>query len=276
LIDRGYQVRAVVDAVRGMVEAGSAVMVLGNHEYIAVTYGTLASSAQPPSWLRPHTERNRMILWQTLKAYEQEPEQWHSAIEWFRSIPLAFETEEFRAVHACWDQARVAQLRQINPELSLRDAGFLERSVRKGSHENLIVERLLKGTDIPLPDGITMMGGDGVIRSRFRAKFWKSLPETYGDVVFQPDQIPSALLGRPLSREERGRLVHYSQSEKPLFVGHYWRRGTPRLIRNNIACLDYSAVRSGSLVAYRFNAGDRQLHQEQLVWVSNRQSEVER
>ena len=41
--------------------------------------------------------------------------------------------------------------------------------------------------------------------------------------------------------------------DTPLFVGHYWRTGEPALLHDQVACVDYSAGKGGSLVAYRFN-----------------------
>ena len=32
-----------------------------------------------------------------------------------------------------------------------------------------------------------MTSGDGLTRSFFRTKFWEDNPQTYGDIVFQPD-----------------------------------------------------------------------------------------
>lgn len=268
LIDRGPQVKATVDLVRAMVEAGHAEMVLGNHEYVAILYATPSPPGAPHPYLRQHNERTRQILKSTLLEYRERPDEWENVIQWFRSLPLFLEKPDFRVVHACWDQRRIDQLVAINPAANLQSDGFLQHCAERGSEEFRIVERLLKGTDIPLPAGMQIRGGDGFVRDRFRAKFWKSSPTTYGDIVFQPDQIPSHLLGKPLSEAERLRLVHYHQQEKPLFVGHYWRRGRPRLIRDNIACLDYSAVRAGSLVAYRFDVGDTVLTQDKLCWVA--------
>ena len=55
---------------------------------------------------------------------------------------------------------------------------------------------------------------------------------------------------------------------KPLlFVGHYWRQGQPNLIRPHLACLDYSAVSGGKLVAYRLGQEDRLLPSN-FVWVN--------
>lgn len=268
LLDRGPEIRDVVNVARNMVEAGAAQMVLGNHEFAAIAYSTPAAEGSVSPYLRKHTERIKRMLRQTLLQYAEYPAEWASMVEWFRTLPLFIEYDNFRVVHACWDHRRIEQLKVVNPDLNLADFGFLSESVKKGTTANRIVERLLKGTDLPFPDGMLMMGSDGVERDRFRTKFWKSAPQTYADVVFQPDKIPPPLLGKKLTDKERKRLLHYNGEEKPLFVGHYWRRGKPRLIRNNIACLDYSAVKSGRLVAYRMGHLDTSLEESKLVWVS--------
>ena len=62
--------------------------------------------------------------------------------------------------------------------------------------------------------------------------------------------------------------LHWKVSghEPLLFVGHYWRRGKPAPIRPNLACLDYSAVLNGKLVAYRLDQEQR-LDPHKFVWV---------
>ena len=70
-----------------------------------------------------------------------------------------------------------------------------------------------------------------------------------------------------LDDAEKGRLIHYSKEEKPLFVGHYWLRGEPAIVASNVACLDYSAVNSGKLVAYRFNTQEPQLNNLHFIFV---------
>src|SRR3546814_11180079 len=57
-----------------------------------------------------------------------------------------------------------------------------------------------------------------------------------------------------------------SDLEPLLFVGHYWRRGRPGPLRDNLACLDYSAVKNGKLVAYRLDSETR-LDPAKFVWV---------
>ena len=58
-----------------------------------------------------------------------------------------------------------------------------------------------------------------------------------------------------------------------LFVGHYWRSGHPAPIRPNLACLDYSAVLYGKLVAYRLDQ-ETQLDPRKFVWVDVERPEM--
>ncbi|PIE42519.1 MAG: serine/threonine protein phosphatase [Gammaproteobacteria bacterium] len=258
LIDRGPQVREAINIVRTMVENDAASMVLGNHEYMAIIFSTL----------KKHTSRYKRLLEQTLQEYQQREQEWDSVIRWMQSLPLYMEFDNFRVVHACWDAEKIADLDTLGTGNHLQNDSFLSKSAQPGTTENKIIERLLKGTDMLLPEGVFVKGADGVSRTRFRTKFWKSAPETYADVVFQPDRIPNQLLNKKLSVTEKSRLTYYAETEKPLFVGHYWRSGQPRLIRDNIVCLDYGAVNHGKLVAYRMECTDTKLLEDRLIWVS--------
>jgi hypothetical protein len=124
-----------------------------------------------------------------------------------------------------------------------------------------------------LPHGMTLTGGDGLTRGSFRTKFWEDDPQTYGDVVFQPDALPEPVAKRPLSDSEKGALLRYGVDEPLLFVGHYWRSGIPAAIRPNLACLDYSAVLYGKLVAYRLDQ-ETQINPDKFVWVDVTRPEV--
>jgi hypothetical protein len=85
-------------------------------------------------------------------------------------------------------------------------------------------------------------------------------------VVFQPDGLPDHAARMPLSQQQKNRLFLYGPDEPLLFVGHYWRRGRPGPLRDNLACLDYSAVKNGKLVAYRLDRETR-LDPAKFVWV---------
>jgi hypothetical protein len=127
--------------------------------------------------------------------------------------------------------------------------------------------------DMRLPDGLTMTSGDGLVRSFFRTKFWEDDPKTYGDIVFQPDALPEPVAQTPLTSTEKNSLLRYGVDEPLLFVGHYWRSGKPAPIRPNLACLDYSAVLYGKLVAYRLDQ-ETFLDPNKFVWVDVERPEV--
>ncbi|MGB3623359.1 MAG: metallophosphoesterase [Ketobacter sp.] len=268
ILDRGPNIRDAMQLVINMVNAGQAHLVLGNHEYNAIAYSTL-SFDHVDARLRRHYRRLGFHLRQTLKDYRYHLQEWKDVIGWLRQRPLFLEFDHFRVVHACWDQARIDQASDIHQSCVLLDDDFLAQSLLPATEPNRIIERLLKGTDMALPDGQTMLGSDGVRRSRFRTKFWSPSPKTLGDVIFQPDQLPHDLMSTPLSDRDRARLFKYGPSEKPLFVGHYWCKGTPAVIRDNLACLDYSAVKNGLLVAYRMGTQARLNNQDFISVESN-------
>ncbi|MCX2523212.1 metallophosphoesterase [Larsenimonas rhizosphaerae] len=263
LIDRGPRVRLALSIARSMVEAGEALIVMGNHEYNALTYCLPAHDGN--TWLRPHTPRTTRVIQETLDQFADTPAEWDDYLAWFMTLPLCLELPDLRVVHACWDEDLVRRFLARRPEGNI-DRAFLERTVRRDSFEHQVMDRLTRGVDVIMPDGIQIHSGDGFTRRSFRANFWAQSPQTYGDVVFQPDHLPAELDDHPLSEEEKARLPFYGPDERPLFIGHYWCEGIPALPAPNIACLDYSAVKYGRLVAYRFD-GESRLDANRFVWL---------
>lgn len=69
-----------------------------------------------------------------------------------------------------------------------------------------------------------------------------------------------------LQDHELKQLITYSQDAPPVFVGHYWMEGEPAPLKPNVACIDYSAVKYGKLVAYRLD-DEKALSRDKFVWV---------
>lgn len=265
LIDRGPRIRLAVTVAKRMVEAGAAYIVMGNHEYNAVAYSQPAPPESGQRWLREHTPRHNRIIADTLAQYRDYPDEWEAALSWFKTLPLCLEFDGFRVVHACWDQALVEALWARRPDASMDD-DFLLETCDPQSEAYRIMDRLTRGPYVQLPAGVAIHSGDGFTRTSFRAHFWADGPRTWGDVVFQPDNLPGALEERVLSAEECCQLSYYGSDERPLFVGHYWCEGIPALPVGNVACLDYSAVKYGRLVAYRWS-GEATLSADNFVWI---------
>ncbi len=270
IVDRGPRIRDALHLVRDMVETRSALMILGNHEFNAITY-TTPSGPGSTEYLRPHTPGNARQIAETLTQFEDHLQEWLAFVRWFVELPLFLEIEHpltrqvFRAVHACWDHTLIARHRQHYGDGHI-DWPFVIKSARKGSLEAITKQRLTGGVDLPLPEGEVMVSSDGYQRQVFRTKFWGRTAETYGQLLFQPDPLPDYIAKASISPEHRAQMVHYDLSEPPLFIGHYWLKGTPHPLAPNLACLDYSAVKYGRLVAYRMD-GEAQLQPDKFVWV---------
>ncbi|WP_317929157.1 metallophosphoesterase [Halioxenophilus sp. WMMB6] len=265
IVDRGPHIREALDVVYSMVDRRAAVCIMGNHEYNAVGYCTPAPPEMGRHYLREHNNHHNRLIAETLEQFAAYPVEWREYIEWFTQLPLFFETDHFRVVHACWDEQLIrSYLNQYHSNYTSIE--FITRSVIRDSFEGRVMDRLTRGTDLPLPEGRVITSRDGYQRRFFRTKFWAQAPETYADVVFQPDPLPEDLLHKVLSTEERDRLLFYGHDQRPLFIGHYWLQGTPKPIRSNIACLDYSAVKFGRLAAYRFDR-EEHLDEGKFVWV---------
>ncbi|PID43101.1 MAG: serine/threonine protein phosphatase [Proteobacteria bacterium] len=265
IIDRGPRIREALHLVRDMVERGSAQVIMGNHEYNALGYCTRARPGSERTYLREHTDRHARMLKETLDQFEHHPVDWQDFICWFYTLPLFLEFDCFRIVHACWDETLISRYKSQFRRNTI-DEDFLHASVVNGSFAGLVMNRLLRGTDLRLPDGEKIMGQDGIERSVFRTRFWADNPQTYNDVVFQPDPLPESVAQRPISEQDRKCLLAYPPGQLPVFVGHYWMSGTPGPLKPNVACLDYSAVKYGKLAAYRMDE-ERVLSADKFVWI---------
>ena len=263
IIDRGPRVREALHIVRDMVEAGEAEIVMGNHEYNFLCYCTPAQDGE--GFIREHNPRNRRILQETLNQFANHRADQNDFLKWILDMPLLIEKDDFRVVHACWHQQLIDRFLASYPDARI-DEDFLHRSDNHDTFEWTLLDRLLRGTHLRLPEGEIMVSKDGYRRKFFRTKFWAESPEYYADVVFQPDPLPEHVAKTRLTDSDYLDLIHYGRNEKPLFIGHFWRNGEPEPITENIACLDYSAVKFGKLVAYRYD-GEPVVSKERFVWI---------
>ncbi|MDO3722735.1 metallophosphoesterase [Marinobacter sp. chi1] len=265
IIDRGPRIREALHLVRDMVEHGSARIVMGNHEYNALGYCTRARPGSGRKWLREHNARHDRLIRETLEQFDAYPHEWNEFLEWFYTIPLFIEEDGFRVVHACWDGELIEKFKQSQGGACI-DEDFLHASSALESFAGQVMDTLLRGTDLRLPEGMSITGRDGYVREFFRTKFWADDPQTYADVVFQPDPLPKEVARRPLQAHERKQLISYPLDAPPVFVGHYWMEGAPAPLKHNVACIDFSAVKYGKLVAYRMD-GEKVLSPDKFVWV---------
>lgn len=255
-IDRGPAIREVLHTVRGMVEAGDAHAIMGNHEYNFICAETPDGKG---GFLRPEEKMRggQLETKRQLAGLESESEEWKA---WMKRLPLFLDLDGLRAVHACWDVRSMERLKGR----SLENHDFLVRTATKTTPEHRAAEIVLKGPEMEMPAGCFFHDKEGIARSTIRVRWW-DLPHAARVshlAMPEPFDVPGDADTCALRR-----IPNYSADEPPVFFGHYWlppsRKREPLAL--NIACLDFSAAFGGNtLVAYRWD-GERMLDAAKFV-----------
>lgn len=259
-IDRGPKIKETLDTVKAMVDSNNAIALMGNHEYNAICYHQLDENGKP---LREHSEKNTKQHKETIAQFANNKEAFKEYLLWFKTLPLFYETDTFRAVHACWDYSNIEYLRDILVNEQLTD-DLVHQSTIEGTKLFDVVDQTLKGKEMKMPDGLSFKDKGGHTRTDIRIKWWENPKDmTYRSISVLPiEDLPNL----PIPVEELPSSEYYLEDNKPVFFGHYWLKGNPSLYRNNICCLDYSVAMKGKLVAYRYDA-EQNLDEDKFVYV---------
>ena len=259
-IDRGPEIRETLQTVRAMVDGGSALAVMGNHEFNALAYHTPDGQGD---YLRKHTvekvEQHRATMEQLGTLY---PDEWKGWLEWFSALPLFLDLGHLRAVHAAWDPESVKAFQSVKRV----DKETLRAMADKGSLLGKAKETLLNGVELRLPQGHFFSDKSGFKRKDIRTRWWEPLAgKTYRQAVF-PDS--ETVPDYPIPTAFTTRAVAYKSDEPPVFFGHYWLSPDAAKVplAPNVACLDYSVAKGGDLTAYRWDR-ERVLNAEKFVGV---------
>ena len=255
-IDRGPAIRETLHTVRGMVEAGDALAIMGNHEYNAICAETPDGKGD---FLRPE-KKNRggqLVTKQQFAGLDAEWEEWK---EWMKRLPMFLDLGGLRAVHACWDARRIARL----GGRSIVDPEFLRLSATHQTPEFRAVENVLKGPELSLPAGHVFRDKEGIARRSVRVRWWAIPQAAEVSQLAMPEAFDMPGDAAP---HDLRRIPDYGVDEPPVFFGHYWlppaRKRAP--LAPNIACLDYSAAfAANALTAYRWD-GEQVLSAEKFV-----------
>lgn len=269
-IDRGPEIREVLAIVRGMVEAGAARSVMGNHEFNALCYAT-PDPAAPGEFLRPHNEHNVHQHRATMHQFAGDPA-WSDWLEWFRTLPVFLELDGLRCIHACWHPHSLQRIADALATHGGMTAEFLTEASARGTALFHAIETALKGIEVRLPEGVAYHDKDGHLRRRVRLQ-WFHAPtnQTWRSYTLSvhPEDMPET----PFPAADYPDLEPYAVDAPPVFFGHYWLSPgevvPPALRAPNAACLDYSVARGGQLVAYRWD-GEQTLSPDKFVSVAAR------
>ncbi|MGJ8670591.1 MAG: metallophosphoesterase [Oceanococcus sp.] len=264
-IDRGKQNREVVSIARRMAESGSALAVMGNHEFNAIAYAT-PDPDRPGEFLRPHNPKNDSQHKEFLAEYANDPVGYRDCIDWFMTLPLFLDLPGLRVIHACWYSPVIDELSQSLGANSTLTPELLIAASRKGEPEYEAIELLLKGPEVSLPPGRSFSDKDKNPRTEVRVKWWLD-PEksSFHELVVGPPKAIDAARDAALPD---WLVTPYPADAPPVMIGHYWMNGHPSPLAHNVACLDYSVAKGGELVAYRWD-GEAILSAEKMVRVQN-------
>ena len=246
-IDRGTEEEAVIDIVRPMIENGSALGIMGNHEYNAICYATQLESGE---YLRPHNERNYHNHKEFLEEYPFGSEKYNDIIDWFKTLPVFLELDDLRVIHAAWVQEYIDFIKPIlTNKNTIPDTLFQEIAKKEDVYKAF--EVLLKGAELILPHNQYWKDPHGLMRNTMRFNwFIKKDKVTYKNCALS---IPE---GVELPNEEIIDPPSLYNSNKPVFFGHYWMSGLPQKQTDKAVCVDYSVAKGGTLTAYHFDGSE--------------------
>ena len=251
IVDRNEHQLRSLEIARSMVEAGTALMVLGNHEFNAICYATPAGDGH----LRERNAKNsgqHQAFLAEIPADSTEHREW---ISWFRRLPLWLDLDGLRVVHACWSDAHIELLRtSLGGDALLDDAAVVLAGTR-GTAEYDAIEVILKGPEVDLPERLWYLDKDGHLRKNARYKWWGAGAMTLRDrAVFIPEsKSPDGTKHPGFDDTPVPGSLPVPADGSPVIVGHYWNTGALALLAPRAACVDYSAGNGGPLVAYRWS-----------------------
>lgn len=255
-IDRGSNQKLVLDTVIPMIENGSALSVMGNHEFNALAFHT-NHNGKP---LRPHNEKNIEQHAAFLKELAADSIYLEKILKFFYSLPLYLDLGSLRIVHACWHPDYISEL-STNLDGGCINRDLLVKASTNGEKEYVMVETLLKGIEVELPENIYFSDKDGFKRKNVRVEWWNESTNVLRDLT-----IPSEIkFNQELSSRHSAKMLGYQPHLPPCFIGHYWKNGEPIPLTTNLACLDYSVAKGGKLVAYQWD-GEQNLNENKFIF----------
>lgn len=177
LVDGGPDSLGVAQLVLELCGRGRALCLMGNHEFNlleSIDGGRVRASTRP-----------------TLDDVEARPDPWAPVLAFFRTLPLAIETEALRVVHAVWDAECLGLLSPLllgagprPPDAfgaikwwgsPVADQGLIDGlpEVTIPKSHDVPHAILMKGLEIEAGEGESVVDGYGTPRSNLRECWWQ-------------------------------------------------------------------------------------------------------
>ncbi len=257
-INRGPKIRETINLIRKMVENGSALAVLGNHELYAVLYYLRDIEGK---YYKKRIPKYQLQINQTLEEFVLHKDEFKSHLKWMRTLPMFLDLGDIRVIHACWDDDNIELLKSTitKPKLTktiLREIALNGTKFSKSFWESC------KGIDFQLPKDILIFDAEGRPHRSFRMKWWDT-PEgkTFKDISLESRfELPTYTIPKEIIQQRKP----YPEKDPIVFFGHYCLKQCCGIFADNLCCVDSCVTRSGKLLAYRWN-GEKKLNKDNFI-----------
>lgn len=262
-VDRGPAIIETLELVKQMCDEGIAHAIVGNHEINLLAYYTKDEEGFP---LRERSVKNRSQLKKSILEFKQDKESKKKYLKWLRTLPPFLEFDNFRVVHAAWDQKSVDLLKEKHPK-NCMNKKFMRKIYQERGELFDACMLLCKGREFTLPKDMLIKDSYGFKRMAYRIKWWEPMEgKSFQDISFgNRFHLPDYTIPKELNFP----ILLYSEEELPVFFGHYCRNGFGSIVRKNLCCVDACVANGGSLLAYRWN-NEEELKEENIVKVDQK------
>ena len=234
LIDRGPEQLETVRTVRAMVDAGSAVALMGNHEFNALAWAT-RDPEEPGGFMRPHSKKNFRQHECFLEQVGEGSKLHLEVLDWFATLPLWLDLNGLNVAHGCWHEPSIELLDAQLPVGEFDTASIVEAN-RRGNAMFEACEVVLKGPEVSLGEDRSFLDKDDQTRSTARLRWWDPSAVTLRDAAEIPSgaKTPTGTRFLPLPEDPCPKMQEFSyRNRTPVAFGHYWRTGEVQIENTN-------------------------------------------
>jgi hypothetical protein len=275
-------------------------------------------------WLRSHEGNDRSpknIHQHEATLRNTTADEYAEIVQWACRLPAWLELPGIRVVHAAWIPPAMRKLDDWASENGLQSLGIRAASIdhaiaeqrdrskvpgiapspqlwhdlldlggiraersRPDSCEAVALERILKGVEAELPDGVSYRDVGNVARHAVRGRWFEAAAgRAFAEYALVRQNVREAIArdtqGATINESYEGILPMmpadaYPPDERPVFFGHYGlhRADTTDRWPPNVACVDMSAfdAAGGELAAYRWS-GEQTVDHARLISASAKQ-----
>jgi hypothetical protein len=260
-INRGPEIRQTIQIIRSMAENGNAFTILGNHEVNAILYNLKDEQKVPI--LKKESIRSLSVK-ETMLEFRDFQEEWKGHLKWMRTLPFYLEFENLRVVHASWIDQNIEILKNEAPSGKKSKKFFLKLVTEPKTPLSQAVLQTIRGIHHVLPPDIAICDNRRKVHHFYSMRWW----DDPTGLTFQQNSIHNkfTLPQYTIPPEIAPVPTPYPQSAPPVFFGHYCRRSSPYIFKDNVCCVDGCVNIKRRLTAYRWD-GEIILDPEKLVFV---------